>query len=197
MQYIVGSLLSFLLLYKYVALFAITFIGASLVPLPFGTILLASGAFASQGYMNIWIVLLVAIVANILGDILGYVLARKYGVAILKVFKIGISSPMAHLENRLRKNAPVTIVITRFSSVLNAAGNLISGFIQIPFSVFFFSDVVGNILSNGPVIYGGYLAGSYWQEFSGLLDTAGGIIFVLVLAALIVIYLVQKKQPTL
>ena len=49
MSSILSPLLSFLLLYKYVGLLVFTFADAVILPLPGNTILLATGAFASQG----------------------------------------------------------------------------------------------------------------------------------------------------
>ena len=79
MSNFVALLLSFLLLYKYWALFAVIFVAAVLVPLPTNSVLLAAGAFASQGYFSFWLSLAVAVGANIAGDCFDYFLARRYG----------------------------------------------------------------------------------------------------------------------
>ena len=79
MEELFGSFLTFLLLYKYMALFAIAFAAAFLPPLPASTTLAAAGAFASQGYFDLTSVLIVGFVANILGDTAGYVIAQQHG----------------------------------------------------------------------------------------------------------------------
>ena len=79
-----SSLLSFLLLYKYIALFVLVFIAAVGLPVPSNTLLIAVGAFASQSYFSLPISLAVAVVANVLGDLLDYFIIRKYGAVILK-----------------------------------------------------------------------------------------------------------------
>ena len=53
MNVILTAILSYLLLYRYFALFAITFLSALIAPLPSNTSMLASGAFAEQGFLNI------------------------------------------------------------------------------------------------------------------------------------------------
>src|SRR5580692_11145941 len=85
-----GAFLSFLLLYKYIALFAFIFFSAVILPLPDNSILLATGAFASQGYFGFWTSLLVALAANVAGDYVGYLLARHWGRAALDRLHINV-----------------------------------------------------------------------------------------------------------
>ena len=79
---ILAALLSWLLLYKYIALFAIVYSAALLLPLPVNATLLAVGAFSSQGYFNFWLSLAIAVTANTLGDLTGYAITRHWGEAV-------------------------------------------------------------------------------------------------------------------
>ena len=130
MTFFLSTTLSYLLLYKYVALFAITYLAAFLFPIPASISLLASGAFASQGYLNLFVVLLVALAGNILGDLTGFVLARLYGKRLLS--KIGFrkmieSKQFTGLERFLNENSGPTIFITRFVGELGPLVNILSG----------------------------------------------------------------------
>lgn len=51
---ILSSLPSYVLLYKYVAIALVVYSGAVILPLPANAMLLAVGAFASQGYFSFW-----------------------------------------------------------------------------------------------------------------------------------------------
>ncbi|MDD4989114.1 MAG: VTT domain-containing protein [Candidatus Pacebacteria bacterium] len=197
MAFIVNSLLSFLLLYKYIALFVIVAVSAFIVPFPVSTVFLASGAFASQGYFSFSLAVIVSLFANVFGDVLGYVLSRTYGSGILRIFKIRVSSKFAYVEEKLRHNSSLTIFLTRFSAPLSIATNFVSGFVRISYLNFFISDLVGNIFSDIPVIYGGYIAGSYWQEVSGFVDTIGAIVLVVILIVLIFIFSRRKNTASL
>ena len=79
MDLLVQAILPYILLYKYWALFVVTFLASLAIPIPAGTLLIASAAFASQGYFNIYILLIVVIAANLVGDNVSYWLARLYG----------------------------------------------------------------------------------------------------------------------
>src|ERR1700733_588887 len=77
------NILGFLLVYKYVALFLVAFSSSLGIPLPAGSSTMASAAFASQGYLNIFGVLVVGALGNILGDFAMYGLSKRYGKKIL------------------------------------------------------------------------------------------------------------------
>src|ERR1700728_3070844 len=109
MSSIFSALLSYLLLYKYVTLFAANFIAAFIIPIPANNLLLAVGTFASQGYFSFFLSLVVASVANILGDVTGYWLARKVGPAIIKRFKLDQSKYFKKFERGLANYAGPTI----------------------------------------------------------------------------------------
>src|SRR3954466_13417132 len=49
------------------------------VPLPGETMLIAASLYAGAGHLNIWLVGLVAFVAAVLGDNVGYLIGRKGG----------------------------------------------------------------------------------------------------------------------
>lgn len=84
MATILSAFLSFLLIYKYIGLFAVALLAALALPLPSSSILAAAGAFSAQGYFNITAVLVVALIGNITGDALGYFIARYCGTTFLK-----------------------------------------------------------------------------------------------------------------
>ena len=70
MSGLVSLLLSYVLIYKYLAIFIITYLGALAFPLPSGTVVAASAAFAIQGYLNFPLVLFIGILGNVTGDMI-------------------------------------------------------------------------------------------------------------------------------
>ena len=84
---ILSYFLSFVLLYKYLALFLVTFMASLILPLPATALLMATGAFAFQGYFNLWEIIMTGFLGSVAGDFLGYIIARSYGKEVLE--KIG------------------------------------------------------------------------------------------------------------
>jgi len=186
--------LSYLLLYKYVALFLIVFAIAIIVPLPANIFLLAAGAFSSLGYLSLPLTLLVAVVANVAGDVVDFLLARYFGVKILKFFKIQENKTWIRIENQLRDHARATIFTSRFVGPLDLIVSLSSGIAKVPVGTFILYDFLGNFLSNVLVIGVGYFAGISWQNFSGLADLISSIIFVVVLIFFIARFFIKKRR---
>jgi membrane protein DedA with SNARE-associated domain len=178
-----GTFLSFLLLYKYIALFAFIFCSAVILPLPDNSILLATGAFASQGYFGFWTSLCVALVANVAGDLVGYLLARHWGRAALNRLNIRIPSYINRLDGYVRRYPRRSIFLTRFVGTADSVVNVLSGFTGVPFATFLLWDALGNFVSLFYILYLGYLFGAYWSNVSGILSIAGFILFGVVFLA--------------
>lgn len=187
MNSLVALLLSSLLLYKYWALFTIIFLAAVIVPFPSNSVLLATGAFASQGYFSFSLSLAIAVGANILGDCIDYVIARRYGRRALHILHIRLPIYIERLEAFMRKHPGPTIFVTRFVGTVEEVVSFLSGFTGISFGTFFIYDALGNLVSIGGVLYTGYFLGVHWQDFSTLFSIAGWILLgAVVIAALAV-----------
>lgn len=198
MSNILTLILSFLLLYKYWALLAIFFISALAVPIPASTVLLAAGAFASQGYFSFWLSLLVIVGGNVAGDYSGYLLAKKYGRRILESLHIGTPKYLERLESFLRRHPASAIFLTRFAGTTDSLVNLLSGFANISLGKFLFYDVIGNIISNGGLLYAGYFLGIHWQDFTSLFGLTDYIflgLIIVVALSLVVWHRNRNRAP--
>jgi membrane-associated protein len=172
MNSVVAVALSYLLLYKYYALFVITYFAALLGPLPAGTSLMAAGAFSTQGYFNFPIVVFVALAANVLGDLTGFFLARKFGKDFL--IKIGLGKMLTSrkfigLEEYIEERAPLTIFTTRFISQLGPLVNIFVGLSPLPFRTYFVYEFLGEFFYVMFIASIGYILGNEWQSAPGLI----------------------------
>ena len=185
MGLILTSLLSFVLLYKYIAIFLIIYIAAIMIPLPSNAMLLAIGAFASQGYVNFWLVLAIAIFGNVFGDVTDYFLTRKYGEAVIK--KLGLNKLifLEYLKDEIKNDATVTIFFTRFAGSLCPIVSLLSGLVGVSFKKFLLLDFAGNFLEQSTALIIGFYVGNSWSQFSSIFNlliaiiASGVIIFIL------------------
>lgn len=191
---ILTSLLSFLLLYKYGALFILILVAAIIVPIPVNTLLLAAGAFASQGYFSFTISLLVVVAANMLGDCFDFFLARRYGRRALEMLHIRIPKYLERLERFVRAHPGPAIFLTRFVGTIEPLTSLLCGFIDVPAGKFIFYDFLGNFVSDGAVLCAGYFLGSYWQDFMGVFNITDYIFLGAVIAIALVVMIWRKKH---
>lgn len=182
MTFILNSLLSFLLLYKYIGLFFISFLAAILLPLPSSATLTASGAFSAQGYFNITTVIIVAFLGNVLGDIAGYLLARKYSEKILGNigFEKMISSDLyKKLELYMKDFSYSLIFFSRFLTGIGPLINIISGISKVKYKTFFIIDILGE--ATYVLLYAliGYFLGTEWENNLSFLFEATSVIVIL------------------
>ena len=191
-------LLTFLLLYKYFGLFIIALVSSIALPIPASTTLAAAGGYASQGYMNIYAVLGVTLLGSIIGDLIGYILARKYGEKVLNKFvffrRIIQSESFHKVENYIVDFAPSLIFFSRFLTELSPATNIMAGISKVSYKTFLTFALLGEIIYT--IMYGvtGYLLGSEWEDNIAFFLKAGGIILMLGITVNLIQVLLYKKR---
>lgn len=187
-------LLSYLLLYRYIALALVVLCAAAILPLPVNTLLLATGAFANQGYFDFTQSIFVAISANVIGDMAAFWFTRKYGPIAFKKLRIKTSPNLLRAEQYIQTHAGATIFITRFVGVIGTATNILAGLADVSPIKFLTFDLLGNSIQIGMIIGLGYLVGTYWQDYSDTISIVGEIALVLILILTITKTVLARKK---
>ena len=196
-----GSLLSYLLLYKYVALFVFSFISSVGIPIPSSSILLTVGVFASQSYFDFWFSLATATIASTLGDLFVYLLMRKYVSVFLKrnyhkrfsfINKLG--TYIKFLEGYIKKHEGLAIFLTRFIGTAGAITNVLSGLIPVSFKKFLFYDFLGNFLDTFIILVAGFFVDESWQKIAGIVGVVGATITVIILLVSVILIVRMPKN---
>lgn len=189
MDFILQNLIVYLVLYKYLTVFIITFFAAFILPIPSGSLLMAASAYAKFGYFNIQWVIILSIIGNVLGDNLGYFIARKYGRNVLS--KIGFrrllnSKSLKSIEQSYNKHPGFIIFASRFEVLSTLSVNLLSGLSKTPYKKYLAHELPGSVAQ--VLLYSmiGYLFADNWESIN---STIGKITLVIVLV--IVLFLVS------
>ena len=184
MDLLVQVILPYILLYKYWALFIITFLASLAIPVPAGTLLIASAAFASQGYFNISTIFIVVMLANFIGDNLSYWLARLYGREILSKIKflkkLLNSKNFITVEKGISRHPGFVIIVSRFEVVSTLTINLICGLGKTTYKKFILFEIVGTLINIIFYILIGYSFGDSWQVVNKLIGNFSIFIFVII-----------------
>lgn len=184
MTSLISGLLAYLLLYKYITLFIVCYLAALLIPLPSNTSLLAASAFASQGYLNFYIVIAVALAANVLGDITGFLLARRFGKEFLMKVgfkKIILSKRYADTELFIVRHSKITIFMTRFIGGIGPLVNILTGFSEeITIKKFLTYGILGETVYVMTLSLGGYFIGNAWGDVTGSIELFSIIVICMV-----------------
>lgn len=193
MDFIIQNLIPYLLLYKYVTVFVISFMAAFIVPIPSGNLLMIASGFSKVGYFDFYLVIIISIVANILGDNLGYWTARFYGEKILS--KIGFkrilnSKKFKEVEVHYSNHPGFIIFISRFEVLSTLAINLLSGVSKTPYKKYLIHESIGSIAQ--VCVYGsiGYFFSYSWQSVN---STIGKVSLIIGLITIILVIAFGKK----
>jgi membrane protein DedA with SNARE-associated domain len=189
----IETLIPYLLLYKYTTIFLIAFAAAFVVPIPSGDILMVASAFARVGYFDIFWVIFLSIIANILGDNLGYFIARKYGREVLS--RIGFrrvleSNNFKKIEEKFNKHPGFIIFASRFEVLSTLSVNLLSGISKTPYKKFLIHEATGSAMQVTFYSMAGYLFANSWEAIN---NTAGKVALVVGLILIIVLVAFGKK----
>ena len=194
MNIVLQNLIPYLILYKYVTIFIIAFIAAFIVPIPSGSILMAASAFASIGYFSLFWVIIISIIGNILGDNLGYFIARKYGKDVLSRFgfrRIFESNNYKNLESKFYKHSGAIIVISRFEVLSTLSVNLLSGISKIPYRKYLAHEAPGSVAQVCTYSLIGYFFADNWQSVN---TSIGEIALAICLILILFIFTFGKKR---
>jgi membrane protein DedA with SNARE-associated domain len=199
-----GLLLSYLLSYKYVALFTFIFLAGVGFPIPLNTLIIAVGAFAGRSYFNLHVSLAVALFANILGDLLGYFLVRRYGNIIagnnyLKKFPliVALERDVEFLEKYIKSHQKITIFLTRFWGTAAVIVNFLSGAIPVKLKTFIIYDALGNFFDISFMILLGFFVGESWQNIiriGGIMGALTSLLVISISATLIIKQLTKARR---
>jgi membrane protein DedA with SNARE-associated domain len=164
------------------------------VPSPGETSLLLAAVLASQGKLQIWLVIVIAVASAILGDNLAYGLGRWLGRDVL-------TAPGPFRNYRIKlidlgdrffdQHGSRTVFIGRWITVVRSVVAWLAGINEMPFWEFFLYNFLG--AATWATAYGlaGYYGGNAAVEAFKKIGLGAAIV---VIVALVVFYLVYKRR---
>jgi membrane protein DedA with SNARE-associated domain len=173
--------------YGYWAIFGAVLLEDFGLPVPGETSLIIGAIYASQGTLNIVWVLLIAWVAAVVGDNIGYWIGRwlgrrlvvKYGKYVLITDK-----RLAHAESFFRKHGPIIVVVARFIEILRQLNGLAAGTTRMQWRQFFIYNMIGGalwVLLWGLLFYFlGETLGKTYQKYLYLFFAGGAAIWIII-----------------
>jgi membrane-associated protein len=159
------------------------------IPSPGETALILAAVLASQGKLQIWLVIVIASASAIAGDNVGYLLGRKLGRRVLTA-----PGPMQARRTEVidagdrffAKHGPKAVFIGRWIALVRFAVAWLAGIDHMHFRTFFIYNALGGI--TWATAYG--LVGFYAGKAAADAITKYGVFAALALVALIVAFVV-------
>jgi len=182
--------------FTYVILFAIIFAETGLVILPFlpgDSLLFVAGTLAGRGFINIFVLWIVLLVAAILGDTCNYWIGHFLGPKVFARKNSKILNPH-HLEKTnkfFEKYGGKAIILARFIPIVRTFAPFVAGVGAMHYQKFILYNVVGGLIWISLFVWGGYFLGSLpiVQE-----NFHTAIVLIIVLSLLPPLYEVYKAR---
>jgi membrane protein DedA with SNARE-associated domain len=184
-----AGLLSLIAHHGYLVIFLVVLAESIEVPLPAALALIAGGAAAASGTLHIYGVFVVAIVAMLLGDSVMFLLGRHTGWALLGFLcKVSINPETCILRSAesFYKRGKTTLVIAKFLPGVNTMAPPLAGSMKMPYEQFLRLDLAGTSLYAGAYCVLGYVFRDFVAAITRGVQTAGRVVEIVVLVALIV-----------
>ncbi|HLH65282.1 MAG TPA: DedA family protein [Solirubrobacteraceae bacterium] len=157
------------------------------VPSPGETALILAAVLASQGKLQIWLVILIGVCSAIVGDNCGYLLGRRLGREVLEA-----PGPLHRRRVRLiragdrffERHGPKAVFLARWIALVRFAAAWLAGINHMRFREFFFWNALGGI--SWGITYG--LVGYYGGAAAADVITRFGVYALVGLGVLVVAY---------
>jgi membrane protein DedA with SNARE-associated domain len=169
------------------------------VPSPGETALVLAAVLASQGKLEIWLVILIAIVSAIAGDNLGYLLGRRFGRDVFVArgpLQEHRRRAVAYGDRFFERHGPKAVFLARWIALVRFAAAWLAGINRMRFRQFFFWNALGGI--TWAITYGlvGYFAGEAGAGVLARFGIAGAIVLGLMLVGSIVLVVIRERRRT-
>lgn len=134
----------------YAILFLIVFCETGLVATPFlpgDSLLFAAGGIAAVGSMNIYLMVILLIIAAILGDAVNFTIGKYFGERLFRNpnSKIFRQSHLEQTQKFYQKYGGKTIIIARFVPIVRTFAPFVAGMAKMDYSKFIRYNIIGAI----------------------------------------------------
>lgn len=130
--------------------------------LPGDSLLFTAGLFASQGFLNIYILLLGAFIMAVLGDSFGYWFGKKIGPKIFTK-EDSFFFQKKHVErahNFYEKYGNKTIILARFVPIVRTFAPIIAGVGLMKYRSFITYNLIGGFFWSFGMVLAGFVLGN-------------------------------------
>jgi membrane-associated protein len=142
---------------------------------PGETAAVLAGVLAYYGRLNLAVAFVAVIAGAIVGDSIGYVVGRRWGLRLLEGPLSRFIQPkhVQRSQDVLQRRGGWAVLIGRATAGLRAIVPGLAGMAKLPYRQFLVFNAIGGILWGTAFVLLGYLAGAGWRTAAHTAGTAG------------------------
>jgi len=136
-------------LYTYPVLLLLVLLESLGIPLPGEIALVTASAYASNGHISIYIVILLAAIGASVGGVLGYWIGIKGGLPLVVRYGGYVGVRKSHMDRAhayFERNGARTVLFGRFIALLRTWAAVIAGAASMSFTKFVAYNTIGSIV---------------------------------------------------
>jgi membrane protein DedA with SNARE-associated domain/rhodanese-related sulfurtransferase len=164
------------------------------LPVPAYPTLIITGALAAKGGAPLWALVLVAIAAALIADIMWYLAGRRFGTGVLKtICRISLSpdSCVRQTESIFARWGARSLALAKFIPGFASVATSMAGVVRVPVWKFITFDAIGAALWSGVAIGLGFAFNGAINDVLAVFEALGRI-GLWIIAGVFVLYLVAK-----
>jgi len=165
--------------------------------LPGDSLLFTAGLLASQGYLNIFVLIFGAFVCAVFGDNVGYATGHRFGRKLFakedsRFFK---KKYLIQTQNFYAKHGKKAIVLARFMPIVRTFAPIVAGTASMQYKVFMKFNLIGGFIWTFGITFLGYFLGQLIPDIDKyLLPIVGAIIIFSIVPSIIHVIQENKNQ---
>jgi membrane protein DedA with SNARE-associated domain len=149
-----------------------------------GPIVTVLAAFlASQGYLNVTIVFGVVVAADLIGDVLYYVVGRLANAQLLSRWGSHVGAGPQRIEALSRhfdQHGGRTLLIAKLTHSVGFAVLIAAGASSMPMRTFLQYNLAGTLVKSAVLVAIGYVFGKYYMQVDSYIGRASLVSFVVI-----------------
>ncbi|SNS05286.1 DedA family protein [Actinomadura mexicana] len=162
---------------------------------PGETAIVVGGVLASQHVLSLPLLLVVAVVAAVAGDSVGYEIGRRYGPRLLDVNMMRRHrGKVAAAQDLIRRRGAFAVFIGRFTALLRALMPALAGSSRLPYPKFLLFNVIGGVTWVVTFTLGGFFAGTAFEHAAKLAGRGLAIGLAVAAVVALVVWSVRKHR---
>lgn len=195
MEWLIEIIIPYARIFSYAGVALALLITAIGFPVPEDIILLTAGFIAAEGYANIYLMIVLAMVAILGGDLLMYGLGYYFGKPIFNIrpfSRIFTPARQAKTQNFYNHYGKTTIFAGRFAPGLRAGIYLLAGASRMKVRLFLLMDFLAALISVPLIVWLGFFFNTQVKQVAGVIAQSKLIALLIVLIIILAILVYRR-----
>lgn len=163
--------------------------------LPGDSLLFTAGFLASQGFLNIWLLIIGSFICAVAGDNVGYATGNRFGRRLFEREDSWLfhKKNLVKTEKFFRKYGKKTLVLARFLPIVRTFAPIFAGITKMHYPTFMTYNLIGGFIWTVGVTLLGYFLGQLIPDVDQYLLP---IILVIIVVSIVpsIIHLIQENR---